>query len=210
MFVKRSGRFDLGILDLGSTGDCVRRMRCVRFQRRHATGTAPRGMDWSEALEKFSELSGPKEGFYLSLQPRNNKYTAVLPNTGLQVRSESLAELERKYKRVSSDDAETAWRSHHSAASRVCSHAYWRGACRNGADCEVGLRVRSWHVLAGSLLAVWARVESVLAQRSMLNKMQVIRLKTDTGLKIVEPLKEALSYDAVSTNEQTFETDGLK
>ena len=38
---KRSGRFDLGILDLGSTGESVRRVRCVRFLRRHATGQAP-------------------------------------------------------------------------------------------------------------------------------------------------------------------------
>lgn len=35
-------------------------------------------MDWTEALEKWSELTGAKEGFYLSLQPRNNKHTAVL------------------------------------------------------------------------------------------------------------------------------------
>lgn len=35
-------------------------------------------MDWAEALEKWSELTGPKEGFYVSQQARNNKYTAVL------------------------------------------------------------------------------------------------------------------------------------
>lgn len=35
-------------------------------------------MDWMEALEKESELSGPKEGFYLSQAARNNKHTAVL------------------------------------------------------------------------------------------------------------------------------------
>lgn len=38
---KRGGRFDLGILDLGSCGERVRRVRCVRFVRRHATGRAP-------------------------------------------------------------------------------------------------------------------------------------------------------------------------
>lgn len=35
-------------------------------------------MDWGEALEKWSALAGAKEGFYLSAQPRNGKYTAVL------------------------------------------------------------------------------------------------------------------------------------
>ncbi|KAJ0173330.1 hypothetical protein K1T71_011506 [Dendrolimus kikuchii] len=250
---KRGGRFDLGILDLGSSGECVRRVRCIRFLRKHATGQAPvelhtvhseRGMDWTEALEKHSELSGPKEGFYLSQQARNNKYTAVLcvavpintkkekvtkkdlmfqiyrPNTGLQIRQESLAEIEKKYKKVESADAETSWRAQYSASLRVCSHAYWRSVCRNSSDCEVGLRVRTYHVLAGSVLAVWARVESVLAARTQLNKMQVVRIKTDDGLKIVgtlipkncvEPLKNALSSDAVSVTEQKFEqADGLK
>ncbi|XP_037292604.1 protein strawberry notch isoform X3 [Manduca sexta] len=250
---KRSGRFDLGILDLGSAGEVVRRVRLVRFLRRHATGRAPvelhtvhseRGMEWSEALEKWSELTGPKEGFYLSTQARNNKYTAVLcvaahsntkkekltkkdimfqiyrPNTGLQLRLESLAEIEKKYRKVESGEAEAAWRAQYNASLRVCSHAYWRDQCRNAADCEVGRRVRTWHVLAGSVLAVWARVEHVLAARSQLNKMQVVRIKTTDSLKIVgtvipkncvEPLKEALASDAVSVSEQTFEhTDGLK
>ncbi|XP_063628305.1 protein strawberry notch [Cydia splendana] len=251
---KRSGRFDLGILDLGSAGECVRRVRCVRFLRRHATGTAPvelhtvhseRGMDWTEALEKHSQHDGPKEGFYLSVAQRNGKYTAVLciavgnqhartqtklskkeqmyqiyrPNTGLQLRLESLAEIEKKYKRVAAEDAETSWRAQHAASLRVCSHAYWRASCRNAASCEVGLRRRTYHVLSGSVLAVWARVEAVLAQRSQLNKMQVVRIKTDQGLKIVgtvipkncvDPLKETLSSDAVNVSEQAFEQTDLK
>lgn len=81
-------------------------------------------MSWEEATEKWAELTGGKEGFYLSHQIRNNKHTAILaveydsgikkkseskkdlmfyiyrPNTGLQFRQESLAELEKKYKKV--------------------------------------------------------------------------------------------------------------
>ncbi|XP_068623417.1 protein strawberry notch-like isoform X2 [Battus philenor] len=248
---KRSGRFDLGILDLGSAGESVRRVRCVRFLRRHATGRAPvdlitvqteRGLDWMEALEKESELTGPKEGFYLSQQARNNKHTAVLcvaahtgsrkerpskkelmfqiyrPNTGLQLRLESLAEIEKKYKKVSNEEAEAAWKAQYSASLRVCSHAYWRAACRNASECEVGLRVRTHHVLAGSVLAVWARMEAALAARAALHKMQVVRIKTDDGRKIVgtvipkncvESLKEALASDAVSVTEQNFETSDV-
>lgn len=89
-----------------------------------------RGMSWPEALDKLSDLVGEKEGFWLSHQVRNSKHTAILavaadngsasqtnkvkkeskkdqlflvyrPNTGLQFRQESLAELEKKYKKVS-------------------------------------------------------------------------------------------------------------
>ncbi|GBP81492.1 Protein strawberry notch [Eumeta japonica] len=85
----------------------------------------------------------------------------------------------------------------------------------------VGLRRRTYHVLSGSVLAVWARVEHVLAARSALNKMQVVRIKTDDGLKIVgtvipkncvDPLKETLASDAVNVSEQKFEAHerGLK
>ncbi|CAH0713438.1 unnamed protein product, partial [Brenthis ino] len=259
---KRSGRFDLGILDLGSAGESVRRVRCVRFLRRHATGQAPvelhtvhseRGMEWSEALEKWHAAEAEArarraepapDGFYVSAAARGGKHTAVLcvaqrararagdrdrdkkdlmfqvyrPNTGLQIRLESLSELEKKYRRASAEEAEAPWRAQHAASLRVCAHAYWRSACRNADTCEVGLRVRTYNVLAGSVLAVWARVEAALAARSAA-KMQVVRLKTDDGLKIVgtlipkncvETLKETLSSDAVSVTEQTFDQPDLK
>jgi len=84
---KKTGRFDMGILDLGTSGENVRRVKLFRFLRKHATGKAPtelhivqveRGMSWSEATDKCSELTEPKEGFYLSHQIRNGKQTAIL------------------------------------------------------------------------------------------------------------------------------------
>lgn len=62
------------------------------------------------------------------------------PNTGLQFRHESLAELEKKYKRVQSDEAEIQWTQQYDASINTCSHAYWRSNCRNvssGVECEV-------------------------------------------------------------------------
>ncbi|XP_017785168.1 PREDICTED: protein strawberry notch isoform X2 [Nicrophorus vespilloides] len=246
---KRSGRFDLGILDLGAGGENVKRVKTVTFVRKHATGTAPtelhtvhveRGMSWDEAIDKWAELAGPKEGFYVSHQVRNNKHTAILavavdtgtkkkseskkdqlfyvhrPNTGLQFRQESLADLEKKYKKVQSDEAQEAWQSQYDSSVSTCSHAYWRGNCRNvnlGHDCEVGLRRRTYHVVSGSVLSVWSRVEGVLAAKngSHNNKMQVIRLRTDDGLKIVgtlipkncvDSLIKALSSDAENVEEK--------
>jgi hypothetical protein len=64
-----------------------------------------------------------------------------------------------------------------------------RGNCKNvtlGLDCEVGLRRRTYNVLAGSVLSVWSRVENVLAAKTGHNsKMQVVRLRTGEGVKIV-------------------------
>ncbi|CAG9814913.1 unnamed protein product [Phaedon cochleariae] len=258
---KRSGRFDLGILDLGAGGEVVKRVRTVTFLRKHATGTAPtelhtvhveRGMSWPEALEKFSDLVGEHEGFWLSHQVRNTKHTAILaiavdtgggggggggggtkgkkeskkdmmfsvyrPNTGLQFRQESLAELEKKYKKIESSEAEDSWSKQYDSSVNTCSHAYWRGNCRNvsvGHDCEVGLRRRTYNVVSGSVLSVWSRVEGVLAAKvGSQNKMQVIRLRTKDDLKIVgtlipkncvEDLIEALKSDAEKTEEKLFD-----
>lgn len=62
--------------DLGSAGN-VKRVKYYTFLRKHSTGVAKtqlhivhveRGLSWTDAMAKYSELSGPKEGFYLSHQ----------------------------------------------------------------------------------------------------------------------------------------------
>ena len=66
---------------------------------------------------------------------------------------------------------------------------YRRGNCKNktlGLDCEVGLRRRTYNILAGSVLSVWSRVENVLAAKTgHSSKLQVVRLKTTEGIKVV-------------------------
>ena len=84
------------------------------------------------------------------LQIRNNKQTAILavatesasskkksgkekdslyavhrPNTGLQLRQETLGELEKKYKKVSKEEAESHWTQQYESSETTCSHAYW-------------------------------------------------------------------------------------
>lgn len=91
---------------------------------------------------------------------------------------------------VQSDEAQESWKQQFDASVTTCSHAYWRGNCRNvnmGHDCEVGLRRRTYNVVSGSVLSVWSRVEGVLASKNGThnNKMQVIRLRTEDELKIV-------------------------
>ncbi|XP_014249419.1 protein strawberry notch-like [Cimex lectularius] len=254
MQAKKTGRFDLGILDLGTAGENVKRVRVYKYLRKHATGVATtelhvvhveRGMSFDEARERWTLLFGPKDGFYLSHQVRNGKQTAILaealessrsgkpvkkgeakkdqlytvyrPNTGLQLRQETLGELEKKYKLVTKEEAESHWNEQYDSSNTVCSHAYWRGNCKSvtlGLDCEVGLRRRTYNVLSGSILSVWTRIESVLAAKTGHNtKMQVIRLRTAEGVKIVgtlipkscvETLQEALASDAEKVSEEVF------
>ncbi|XP_065082597.1 protein strawberry notch isoform X2 [Ochlerotatus camptorhynchus] len=251
---KKRGRFDLGILDLGAAGENVTRIKITKFIRKHSTGVAPtelhtvqveRGMIWQEAIDKWADLGGEKEGFYLSKQARNGKYSAILaveiddsvnikkktdtkrkkdimfqiyrPNTGLQVKHESLEEVEKKFKKVLSDEAEPHWTRQYDASVNTCAHSYWKGMCRYvsmGQDCEIGLRRRTYYVLSGSVLSVWSRVENNLAARAgSQNRMQVIRLKTKEGNKIVgtlipkncvDHLTRDLGSDSEKVEEQSF------
>lgn len=42
-----------------------------------------------------------------------------------QIRQENLAELEKKYKKVTPDDAEPHWNEQYKTSENTCSHAYW-------------------------------------------------------------------------------------
>lgn len=71
---------------------------------------------------------------------KDQMFQIYRPNTGLQFRHESLAEIEKKYKKVQSDEAEPHWNQQYDSSVQTCSHAYWRGNCRNvssGVECEV-------------------------------------------------------------------------
>lgn len=72
-----------------------------------------------------------------------------------------------------------------------------------GLTCDVGLRCRTYHVLSGSVLSVWTKVERVLASApgTINSRMQIIRLRTEHAKKVIgilipsgamEPLKAML------------------
>lgn len=74
------------------------------------------------------------------------------------------------------------------------------------------MRRRTYSILSGSVLSVWGRVEAVLSRygSSGQNKMQVIRLKTQEGKKVVgtvipkncvEVIRKDLSSDAEKVEE---------
>ena len=182
-------------------------------------------MSWEQALVKEKECASTEfEGFWLSHQVRNGKKTAILaimdeqgkrnkkvkeggkqyfvyrPNTGQQVKQETLAELKKKYKKVAAEESEDHWNKQFDSSAKTCSHAFWKGNCRNrtlGIECEIGLRKKSYNVLTGegqavchhhglhcnvlcspgSVLSVWTTVESVLTndgqKKGQHAKMQV-------------------------------------
>ncbi len=78
-----------------------------------------------------------------SPQIKNGKKTAILavmkgsrkskeklflvyrPNTGFQLRPESLDEIRQKYRKVLPDTAQPYWQDQYYASVDTCSHAYW-------------------------------------------------------------------------------------
>jgi len=219
-----------------ATGTCKIELHVLHVER---------GMSWEAAIEKNGELTGSDEGFWVSHQVRNNKKTAILavmdetskkkpekkkeqklffiyrPNTGQQVKQESLQELKKKYKKVSNDECEPHWNAQFKSSAKTCSHAYWKGNCKSktlGMDCEVGLRRKTYNVLTGSVLSVWTSVEAVLTndgqKKGQHGKMQVVRMRLEEGRRIVgtlipstamETLVRTLKHGAESHNAQIHE-----
>lgn len=235
---KRMGRFDLGILDLGSGGGNVKRVRLIRFLRKHTTGVAPielqtvhveRGMIWQEAMEKWADLEDEKEGFYLSHQVRNGSYTAILaiavedrnsrvllgtatkkaklekkkdqmfhiyrPNTGHQVRLESLTDLEKKYKKVDSSEADKHWIKQYDASVNTCSHAFWSGSCRHttsGFECEV----RQVHLAFEYFTTISCFISGRPTSSHIFNPFRICFVSLGTHRECSVPLRQLRPKDA--------------
>ncbi|XP_077479469.1 protein strawberry notch homolog 1 [Stigmatopora argus] len=208
---KRNGRFDMGILDLGSGDEKVKKVDCKKFLTPGYTASGhvelftvgvERGMSWEEATHAWAEQNGSDDGFYV--QSRNNKKTAILvkevntkkrlflvyrPNTGRQLKLETYSDLKKKFKKVLSEDAKQHWNEQHTSSAKICAHAFWRGNCKKasvGLQCEIGLRCRTYYVLCGSVLSVWNELEEVLTPVSGTNvKVQIVRLRTEDDQRIV-------------------------
>lgn len=213
---KRNGRWDMGILDLGTGDEEVKTLSTKTFKGNFSgsntrvtlyTVSLERGMTWEKAIDQWRQYDGPEDGFYLSKENMVQKKPAILaiamvgrkrerlyriyrPNTGVQGRLETLDEIKKKYKKVYPEDARKSWEDQYNSSLTVCTHAYWRGSCRRaaaGMPCEAGLRRRTYHILSGSVLSVWTKVESVLSSTpgGIASRMQIIRLRTEDGKKIV-------------------------
>ncbi|XP_016944641.3 protein strawberry notch homolog 1 [Drosophila suzukii] len=240
MQMKRTGRFDLGILDLDAHGASVKSIKRVRFIRKHATGTAAtelhtvtveRGMSFETALAKYrKEGQHEHDGFYVLQHLRHNKNSSILclqaqsnssdatsgkinlqiyrPNTGPQVRLEALSSISSRYVKVDPEKAQVFWLQQYDFCLNKCSHVYWSRICPYPASCEVGLRVRTYHVLSGLMLPIWDRIELIIEKNNQ--KIQIIRVKTDVNTKIVGTVVPHAVYDTLVADLSSDSTVEMK
>lgn len=172
-----------------------------------------RGVSWDEAMELYREHSNDDDGFYLchpgGANTANTKKVAALvygigkirmdngarlyaitrPSTGRSPKLMTMADLNKRFNKVSADEARDIWKQQYDSAAGMCQHNYIYGKCRtesNGTYCEVGRRTRTYFVLSGSVLSVWPIVEETLAGSDRKScRMQVIRVRTEQDQKIV-------------------------
>uniref|UniRef100_A0A672U5F4 Protein strawberry notch homolog 1 n=1 Tax=Strigops habroptila TaxID=2489341 RepID=A0A672U5F4_STRHB len=198
---KKNGRYDMGILDLGSGDEKVRKADVKKFltpgysTSGHVelyTISVERGMSWDEATKIWAEQTGPDDGFYLSLQVRffclldyiQRRFWGTNPILHINYCSvlQNAFSITLKFMLFPTFIIKHSFLALFSVSSR-------RGNCKKaglGLVCEVGLRCRTYYVLCGSVLSVWTKVEGVLASVSGTNvKMQIVRLRTEDGQRIV-------------------------
>ncbi|XP_034387397.1 protein strawberry notch homolog 2 isoform X2 [Cyclopterus lumpus] len=213
---KKEGKYDMGILDLAPGNDEIYEEKQETFltvgnpqdgQVVLYKISVDRGMPWGEAYNRSLKLSGPDEGFYLSLKLRGNHPCVLLaeqgrgknlivykPNIGKQTHPESLDNLQLRYRKVTSEEARDSWENQFTFSFKKCSHANWNGKCKKieeGQECLQGMRLRQYHMLCGALLRVWKRVSDVVSDLTSSSILQIVRLKTkhhnkQVGIKIPE------------------------
>uniref|UniRef100_A0AAY4EKF1 Protein strawberry notch homolog 2 n=1 Tax=Denticeps clupeoides TaxID=299321 RepID=A0AAY4EKF1_9TELE len=213
---KKEGKYDMGILDLAPGNDEIHE----ETQERFLTPGNPqegqvilykisvdRGLPWDEAHQKADTLSGDDEGFYLShklrgSQPcvllaehgRGHNFIVYKPNIGKQAHPESFDNLQLRYRKVTPEEAKDCWQTQYEFSFQKCSHAHWKGRCKQkeqGHECWLGMRLRQYHMLCGSLLRVWKRVSDIVSDVTNSSILQIVRLKTkqnskQVGIKIPE------------------------
>ncbi|KAI1882638.1 hypothetical protein AGOR_G00236940 [Albula goreensis] len=213
---KKEGKYDMGILDLAPGNDEI----YEETQEKFLTNGNPqegqvvlykisvdRGMPWDEAWGKWQTLTGSEDGFYLSHKLRGNQPCVLLaeqgrghnfilykPNIGKQAHPETPENLQRRYYKVTPEEAKEYWENQFNFSFRKCSHANWNGKCKQveqGHECWLGMRLRQYHMLCGALLRVWKRVADVVSDITNSSILQIVRLKTkqhnkQVGIKIPE------------------------
>ncbi|OQV20491.1 Protein strawberry notch-like protein 1 [Hypsibius exemplaris] len=171
-----------------------------------------RGLNWEDAKEILNEYDDKSSGFYLSNHVMAGKHTVSLavrksgqrdanipahrqlfciyrPNSGMQLRHDTFEEVKRKGKLVTPEKAAKVWKDMYDNMSRRCVHSYWAGNCKAvkaGLQCDIGIRRRTYTVLAGSVLSVWPQIGEILYKKDGSSKRtQNVRVRLPNNTRIV-------------------------
>uniref|UniRef100_A0A8C2B270 Protein strawberry notch homolog 2 n=1 Tax=Cyprinus carpio TaxID=7962 RepID=A0A8C2B270_CYPCA len=191
---KKEGKYDMGILDLAPGNDQIYEETQEKFL------TAGNPQDGQVILYKMvpwknlSLQGGNYPCVLLAVQGQERNMIIYKPNIGKQAQTESLENLQHKYRKVTPEEARDSWENQFTFSFRKCSHANWNGRCKKvdeGQECLMGTRLRQYHMLCGALLRVWKRVSDVVADITSSSILQIVRLKTkdsskQVGIKIPE------------------------
>lgn len=106
-------------------------------------------------------------------------------------------ELKEVYRPIARGRAKAGWNLQHSRSVTECLHG---PNCAHAGTCKLGMRHRIMHVIGGSLLPVWSKVEEVMrrhtggrstksgrgaASATRAFRLKVTRICTDDGRRIV-------------------------
>uniref|UniRef100_A0A8C2B2E3 Protein strawberry notch homolog 2 n=1 Tax=Cyprinus carpio TaxID=7962 RepID=A0A8C2B2E3_CYPCA len=189
---KKEGKYDMGILDLAPGNDQIYEETQEKFL------TAGNPQDGQVILYKVSiffktclclsrlQLRGNYPCVLLAVQGQERNMIIYKPNIGKQAQTESLENLQHKYRKVDLPDLVLAKLSQEIL---TCMHVSCRnGRCKKvdeGQECLMGTRLRQYHMLCGALLRVWKRVSDVVADITSSSILQIVRLKTKDSSKQV-------------------------
>ncbi|CAJ2659104.1 unnamed protein product [Trifolium pratense] len=156
-----------------------------------------RGVSWELANTMLNEtqkagFGSSGDGFYKSKREWLGKrhvilafqssapamYKIVRPTTGESPRDMHLAELTRKYLKVSSlEAAKIGWEDDYEASSKRCMHG---PKCKLGKFCSVGSRLQEVNVLGGVILPVWGKIQMALSKqvRQIHKRLRIVRVET--------------------------------
>ncbi|XP_045799658.1 protein FORGETTER 1-like isoform X3 [Trifolium pratense] len=148
-----------------------------------------RGVSWELANtmlkeKQKAEFGSSGDGFYKSNSEFMGKrhvilafessasamYKIVRPTTGESPRDMHLAELTKKYSKVSSlEAAQISW-----------EHEYEVSSKQNGKSCSVGSRLQEVNVLGGVVLPLWGKIQTVLSKQVRLihRRLHIVCVET--------------------------------
>ncbi|PAV91926.1 hypothetical protein WR25_06227 isoform A [Diploscapter pachys] len=156
---KHDGTYDMGIMDLGTGGDSVKKLESRVFLGRADNSSyrvemhklaVERGVTWEEAFSIYKQHNTGEDGFYVCTPSMSTKKVATLvygigktridngerlyavtrPSTGRSPKLISLNELLKKHKKITPDEAKDIWTAQYEGSGQSCQHQYVFNKCK--------------------------------------------------------------------------------